>query len=60
MIASGAIAPIAAGSRPKGVAPMSALTQPFETDLAAVLPGLVVILVVVLTLLGVDAHVAFA
>jgi hypothetical protein len=59
MIASGVIAKIAAGSRPKEVTPMSALTQPFETDLPAVLPALLVILVVVLTLLGVDARVAF-
>lgn len=38
---------------------MTAQTQPFETDLLGAFPALLLVLVLVLTLLGVVAHVAF-
>lgn len=39
---------------------MTAQTLDFETDLLGAFPALVLILVLVLTLLGIVAHVAFA
>jgi hypothetical protein len=38
---------------------MTAQTQHFETDLLGAFPALLLVLVLVLTLLGVVAHVAF-
>jgi hypothetical protein len=45
---------------PKGDVAMTAQTQYLETDLLGAFPGILLILVLLLTLLGVVAHVAFA
>jgi hypothetical protein len=39
---------------------MTAQTQTFDADLLGAFPALLLVLVIVLTLLGVVAHVAFA
>ena len=39
---------------------MTAQTQPFETDLLGAFPTVLLLLVLLLTLLGVVAHAAFA
>jgi hypothetical protein len=52
--------PIAERSNRKESSPMTAQTLDFETDPLGTFPALLLILVLVLTLLGVVAHVAFA